>query len=102
MRLTAITCLVGALLITACKQQEEAAKDVGRTVAQTRVQEPIQNARRVVAKLEKSQSVLFDPTSNLFHKTGCRNADVSTMEALTMGAAEERGGKPDKACLPGQ
>lgn len=93
MRFITFAWLVGAVLLTACKQHEEAARDVGANVAETRLQEPIKRARQVATTLEKGQSVLFDPASNVFHKTSCRNADSTTMEVVTAGAARERGGK---------
>jgi hypothetical protein len=89
-----------AVLTTACKHGEDAAKQQGADLARQRIQQPIDQAKAVTAASDKMLPALLDAGSNVYHKPGCKNADASTMETTTVGAATERGAKPDPACFP--
>lgn len=103
MKRTALIALAFALVATsACKHQEDAAKQKGAELAMRNLQQPIDRASAAAAAVEKNAPVLLDPTTNVYHKTTCRNADAGSMEATTMGLAESRGAKPDPVCFPGR
>lgn len=89
-----------AVLAAGCKHGEEAAKQQGADLARQRIQQPINQARAATAASDKLLPALLDAGSNVYHKPGCKDADASTMETTTVGAAVERGAKPDPACFP--
>ena len=91
---------VAIALSAGCKHREEAAKQQGGAIAASMIQQPIDRAHAVAGVAEKAGPALFDPTTMLYHKPGCKNADPGTMETMTIGQAEAKGAKADPVCFP--